>query len=120
MNSNGEQPGCTAIASQPAAPPVGGCPGGPDDVVGARDGLPGSVHHRCGRRRDAQPSAVAFEQRQTEPALEQPQLPAQRRLRDPQSSRGRADAGFLGHRDERVQQPQFYAGCRAMHAGYGK
>jgi hypothetical protein len=95
-----------------------------DDLVGRGEGLPGGGHHRFGGRGDPQAPTGTFEQGQTESPLQQPQLPAQRRLGDPQPHGCGADARLLGDRHEGLQQPQLHTragrilGC--MHAGYGR
>ena len=71
--------------------PDGQAPGAPvrrpagraDDLVGCGEGLPGGGHHRLGGRGDPQAPTGTFEQAQAESPLQQPQLPAQRRLGDP-------------------------------------
>jgi len=63
-------------------------------------------------------------QAQAESPLQQPQLPAQRRLGDPQPDRCGADARLLGDRHEGLQQPQLHTRAGRylgyMHAGYDR
>ena len=93
--------------------------------LGLRRGLSGRAQQRFGSRQEhfaglCEPGALrgAIQQPDAELLLEAPDLPAQRRLRDPQRRRGATEVPVFGHHHEVPDQSQVQVECRRCRFGH--